>query len=466
MINGSLSTVIYPVNTLPAEILCKIFAFAVSSSLGNDITRTLLLITSVCQRWRQVAIADPRLWTNVGYFVRRFDRNEPDWLLRHFLSRALGHPIRLALSFAAAYSRVNVLPHHFFSSARQWMEADITGPSNEGWAFHPSDLPLASALDLPHLEKLSLDVRIHVGVPPRPMFQNAPRLRELSIRQPLHILQLSFPVYQLRKLTILHGSNTAACSHIISVLPKLIALEDLTLPSLIDDMSHESPTPFPMHRLETLALFGCSSIVLPHLSMPSVTSLQLSELSTYIALRSLDSLPGIVSVSLVGSRPSTFGVVLNTAMFTPVKHLTVDAFPMAPPNATQCATDLGTLLPNLESFTVRIPPSMTSASSRSVLRPFIDGIVMRANIARAAGVTAMKLTHFIADFAPLTVQPVLFPEDTRDLKHLQQTTNIQISMPNGYPARKRWRLQAGNSNEEHTEELIQEVNSKNPLVIG
>ncbi|KAF7298552.1 hypothetical protein MIND_00801900 [Mycena indigotica] len=88
-IQGHLSVTVYPVSTLPAEILCNIFASAVSSSLGGEITRALLLITSVCQRWRHVAIADPiqKLWTNTCYFVKNVDSDVPLQFDKSLLSK-------------------------------------------------------------------------------------------------------------------------------------------------------------------------------------------------------------------------------------------------------------------------------------------------------------------------------------------------------------------------------------------
>ncbi|KAF7302299.1 hypothetical protein MIND_00797400 [Mycena indigotica] len=337
-------------------------------------------------------------------------------LFECFLERAQGLPINLELSVADK-SNFHEFPYEIFSSASQWVAADLS-PFKPSVYITPGPLMFdivsfdsSWALDFPHLETLTFNVwtsdLTDLPVTPLPLFQDAYRLRELTIRSPNHLSLFSFPAHQLRKLTILDGRDRPLSSEVWEILPSLVGVEDLTLPSLEDDMelaltAHLGfESRIAMLRLSRLRLFDTSSLLLPHLFLPSLGTLQLREpLSSLDYMLVKDSVPGIVSLSLESSSITLFSNVLESPLAR-LKHLTVTAFDMDPSAARWCTTDLGNLrnLPNLESFTLRITPDSTTTIG-SILRPFIDGITMRANNTDAAGATDMKLIQFSLDFAP------------------------------------------------------------------
>ncbi|KAG8731545.1 hypothetical protein FRC10_001650, partial [Ceratobasidium sp. 414] len=104
VLNGLLNTSIarVPINTLPSEILSRIFAIAVSStpcSLVSGHRDVLLDVPLVCARWHRVAIHTRSLWAHIdvhatpsaGSSIPSFNR------LRIFTDRRRGMPIHLHL---------------------------------------------------------------------------------------------------------------------------------------------------------------------------------------------------------------------------------------------------------------------------------------------------------------------------------------------------------------------------------
>ncbi|KAF7314893.1 F-box domain-containing protein [Mycena indigotica] len=433
-LQDDLSAVVYPINTLPAEVLCHIFAAAVSSSPSIDVNRTLLQITTVCQRWRRTAIADPHLWTRISYSI---DEDQRDFLSEHFLRRARALPI--VFSIPADDLSGYKLPRCIFDSASQWEEASLSSikwPFN--WATPNSDTPNAQ-LDFPLLTKFSFDVWSKTDTDENPVFMNAPSLRELSISIHRLVLPLSFPAHQLRKLTILRPATYA---EVLALLTHQEALEELSLPALFEETVISDST-LQLPRLSTLSLVaGARTSILDHLRLPALTTLHLSDLESIVVESSIDpcirrSAATVTSLSLFTPTDYVGFRALSTSyMAHQVKHLTVTAFPMPYDEERKCSATLAdlSLLSSLESFTLVIPPPVPAPVN---IRPFLDGIAMRAAKMCPDGVQRqIKLARLVIEFAPYGIP---HEEDIRALQHLQKTFGVEISMPNGHPMRKSWR---------------------------
>ncbi|KAF7290158.1 hypothetical protein MIND_01329000 [Mycena indigotica] len=150
-IDGQLSTIVYPVHTLPAEVLCRIFLAAVLSVRPEEVNTLLLSITAVCQQWRGAAIADPHLWTQSCYYLPIPPPG--DRLFGYFLQRAKGLPIVFSVDGRGA---IYALFEFVFASCRHWSEAIFSCPNRFHFRLH-FDSPgrQEMALDLPNLSKLT-----------------------------------------------------------------------------------------------------------------------------------------------------------------------------------------------------------------------------------------------------------------------------------------------------------------------
>ncbi|KAF7302301.1 F-box domain-containing protein [Mycena indigotica] len=448
-----LSSIVYPVNTLPTEILCRIFAAAVSLSPHFAANRALIRITAVCRHWRAIAIADPRLWTQVCYLIHGTRR---DLLAENFLARIQKLPIKFSTTMRAdddddaAEDTGYILPHFVFQSAAQWEEASLTGDywpanrDNEGNSY--------PKVDLPQVTKLTLDI-LEPSHPPEYMIINAPRLHELSIRVPTGLLQrLSFPTHQLRKLTIL---LPARFNDIILILSQLVALEELSLASpLEDNPSAPSGRPFQVPQLSTLSFGGAeNAFILNHIDLPSLTTLRLSQfdehdVAFFICPCIVRSSANITSLSVAPTTYDAFGAFLMATELNSLKNLTVTLFAMTRDEERRCAVALSLPLcfPNLESLTLLVTNNadipmfphfdQESTPRPTSIRPFLDGVAMRVSNAISNDVH-MKLARFAVDFSsPFGITT----EDMHNLVYLQQSMSITVSMPNGRPlaVRKLW----------------------------
>ncbi|KAJ7724740.1 hypothetical protein DFH07DRAFT_758894, partial [Mycena maculata] len=64
MVNQMLDSVIYPVLTLPPEIISEIFLHLLAMAPDDEPhpSHAPLLVMNVCKQWRHIAIATPQLW--------------------------------------------------------------------------------------------------------------------------------------------------------------------------------------------------------------------------------------------------------------------------------------------------------------------------------------------------------------------------------------------------------------------
>ncbi|KAF7290157.1 F-box domain-containing protein [Mycena indigotica] len=263
-IQGKLSCIVYPVNTLPPEVLCHIFAAAASLSPLKEVNSVLLSITGVCQRWRDVAISEPVIWTRLCYVL---DNHDQDRLFYRFLERSNGLPITLALDPRDRLS----LPPTFFRSCSQWKEADISFPG--GFLFN--FLAPGSSLILPHLEKLTV-VKNWGSESQHSLFSNAPRLCDVSIAYPNLLLQLGFPLQQLRKLTLLEHKRILL-HDLLALLPHLHAVEDLSIGPIARFGTDITRDKLDIQSLSILSLRGKgSSLILAHTHLPHLATLSIS----------------------------------------------------------------------------------------------------------------------------------------------------------------------------------------------
>ncbi|KAJ7262931.1 hypothetical protein C8J57DRAFT_1183639, partial [Mycena rebaudengoi] len=97
-----LGAVVYPVLTVPADIIAEIFMHYVGNSLvacDYDIkTYPPLLLAGVCRAWRRIALSFPRLWASLSLqCYSESELNSCEELLRCWLPRAGGCLIDLEI---------------------------------------------------------------------------------------------------------------------------------------------------------------------------------------------------------------------------------------------------------------------------------------------------------------------------------------------------------------------------------
>ncbi|KAF7293719.1 F-box domain-containing protein [Mycena indigotica] len=422
-----LSSLVYPVNTLPAETLCQIFAAALSTGISprsrrrvTMINRPRLRITAVCRYWRSIAIADPHLWTQTYYLI---NSNNPqrDLLFENFLPRTHSLPIKFTL-IARAGSQS--LPHFVFDSVAQWKEVcliNVYWPRN--WAPNTAT---NQGIDCPQLTKLTFDATKDRASTPQDLLMNAPCLRELSTCTITDLFsRLSFPPQRLKKLTLLQPVNY---KELILLLAQLVGLEELSItmssPHGWEDRDLRwGLRPLAPVRLPCLStLLVAEGHILKFLDLPVLTTLHLLQCYTedvnLLGACILRSSANITSLFLAPINSIAYITALSS-LLSSLKHLALTLLDMNPDEALQCSANFARLdyLPNLESISF-IDNRPEVAFLCGSIRPFLEGIAMRAANALLSGAPhRMKLTRLVLDSRAPGVIPA---EDMRDLAYLQR----------------------------------------------
>ncbi|KAF9027045.1 hypothetical protein BDZ89DRAFT_1161014 [Hymenopellis radicata] len=116
-----------PIRQFPTEILTLIFAFA-CTSYEPEYHKTPLSISLVCSKWRDIAMAAPRLWTNI------YAGPEPEAraLFKYYLERCGELPISLKIDKPCIADRAPP------SNLEDSDGSDLESTPDEGALAHPS----------------------------------------------------------------------------------------------------------------------------------------------------------------------------------------------------------------------------------------------------------------------------------------------------------------------------------------
>ena len=247
--------VMAPIRRIPLEVLSGIFIFCADSSSSDSgsnfyVTQAPMQLTFVCNKWRRLAISMSQLWSSISlhggdssgrgmvYYPERSIRTD---MLSTWLLRSGSSPLTLAidalwLEHKALTSCIEILIPH----SHRWL--DVTFALDE---VHWEMLWDAKG-HLPQLERFDADC---LGEPldgldtnvPSDIFQIAPKLHTITMRNNLHPSDWLVPWGQLRcfnfNLHVHLGSPTVleACSNLNRCTIDVCSLDDT-----LDHLDHSS----------------------------------------------------------------------------------------------------------------------------------------------------------------------------------------------------------------------------------
>ncbi|KAJ7635298.1 hypothetical protein FB45DRAFT_1026184 [Roridomyces roridus] len=222
--------IVYPILSLPPETTVEIFEHCVVRRTSSSPSAAPLLLTQVCRRWRQIALATPRLWKSVT----------PEELIKMWLSRSGNLPLdHMPPAFALLGGDAFTIP---LSSITR--------------------LNFGDAL-LPLLRKISVE-NYHLeggNVLQSIVIRNAPTLQEAHIVSiPGRTLHL--PWHQLKSLTL--RSIRQRCSELQHL--NVDTTGTIAVPSTVN-----------LPRLESLEMISEDGLLLDHLTLPQLRRLALAE---------------------------------------------------------------------------------------------------------------------------------------------------------------------------------------------
>ncbi|KAJ7630176.1 hypothetical protein FB45DRAFT_1027412 [Roridomyces roridus] len=266
-----LGAIVYPVLTLPPEIMGEIFSHYVENphiGYTQDPGRGPLLLASVCRSWREICLSIHPFWSNLRIFPPRVGLDAFLSRTECWLSRAGDEPLDLEISRSASTQAVlSFLSRRSTQLRTLKLALDATLANAE------------MAGRLPLLEKLSIGTSMdhQHDWPIMTCFRDTPSLREvqLSIASPRWI---SLPWSQLLSLEL----TTTNLFNGLEVLRQTQDLRALTvyLTNRTIYTSRDDPRPLILAHLRTLNfLYSGDGLLLDHLTLPALESLQCSYLN-------------------------------------------------------------------------------------------------------------------------------------------------------------------------------------------
>jgi hypothetical protein len=82
VLKAHLDAYIYPVLTLPNEIVSEIFLHTLPSALSDHCpssTQGPLLLGQICRKWREIALFTPALWSNIALTLDNVEAHSVSW---------------------------------------------------------------------------------------------------------------------------------------------------------------------------------------------------------------------------------------------------------------------------------------------------------------------------------------------------------------------------------------------------
>ncbi|KAJ7061599.1 hypothetical protein C8F01DRAFT_1137844 [Mycena amicta] len=287
---AALGAIVYPIHTLPVEILELIFAkYLESPHIGGSRFSTApsrgpLLLASVCRAWRTFCLSLPTLWDSLDVYPRRDYRYPEEYnslliLMQSWLLRSSPRPVLLRIGTCSRQDLINEI---FFTIAAHSGRLRVLELSLQRIFKFPDDMLHGQ---LPTLERLKISTTVSSYTDTntdRPLWSGfgiAPRLREVVL-EGVFLRQIVLPWEQLAHLT-LSGVTLLGCLEILQLTPQL---ETLGADLRTDNYLFHGPLPpsaglpsLVLSRLRTLTVgFSEDGGLLEQLTLPAVKDLNIN----------------------------------------------------------------------------------------------------------------------------------------------------------------------------------------------
>ncbi|KAJ7093275.1 hypothetical protein B0H15DRAFT_905141 [Mycena belliarum] len=265
----SLAAIVYPVLTLPPEVIAEIFLHYVHGRPSGHPPR----LTRICSSWRAIAISAPGLWN-------RFVGGSATWdaqkLLRRFqmwLPRAGGLPLIDVAVTLPSFGRQDAALSSLAQYSSRWSTLELRSSQP---IYFPADSLLAP---LSSLKTLKLDVQWPAGSASAPCmtaFLDAPMLRDVCLRSGLPLTRVLLPWTQLTAIELWGQSVDEG----LAILAQTSSLERLScaLHTWPTNAPAQPPVTLPYLRL-LMVLCDGDLTPLGRLTLPALEHLEVYEIS-------------------------------------------------------------------------------------------------------------------------------------------------------------------------------------------
>ncbi|KAF7297652.1 F-box domain-containing protein [Mycena kentingensis (nom. inval.)] len=237
-----LRAVVYPILTVPSELILAVFDYVVDDSDVQMLSVPLCLarLSSVCTAWRSLVLNSPLLWAKIStLYVPRNDDFATNILhmTEAHLARSGTLPLTVDISYHGSLLPM-LLPH-----ASRWrsFECGLTDEIAE-------QLSNVAPRPLPELQLLKLAGDAQPPQTAVALFRDAPNLRHVELVN-LPVAAVALPWAQLRELTLTFGA-TSEYRNVLRLTPRLETLH--VVHEIIDPDHDEDDTPLRMAHLREL----------------------------------------------------------------------------------------------------------------------------------------------------------------------------------------------------------------------
>ncbi|KAJ7118586.1 hypothetical protein C8R43DRAFT_96126 [Mycena crocata] len=285
-VQSQLDATVYPVLTLPIEIVSEIFIHCIPPGDAKVLlAEAPWVLLKVCRAWREIALSTPRLWNTLNIQAATFARRVYWWpsLAVDWLSRARSNPLSLTLRHPPIEDETDTVFQPDYAFLRQIasrlecltvlgmeQEVEINMPDSN-LDYTPGSFPLLKRLVFGPWDPESSIYDCWFA-----FFLDAPQLRELVILAEVRVSRVLLPWHQLTKFT---GSNfeLEECLEVLRLAPEL---EECTF-AVQFGCDAPSSCSLTHLRLQSLTLLpdregDCWGYILQYLTLPSLNSLQIS----------------------------------------------------------------------------------------------------------------------------------------------------------------------------------------------
>lgn len=264
-----------PIRRIPEDVLSEIFMLCpepppATSFLKN---KAPFLLTQVCSRWRAVALSTQALWSSM-IFDSEFGASPG--LLQLWLLCSGGHPLDLDLSSLpsatkSAHNRRTAIIETLIEHQNRWQ--------NVALFIRQSEFKMLEGVpgSFPSLRNIALmsDGSGEVKSTPLCIFENAPKLTEVTFLIPTDPRLFSLPWSQLKTYIMLHRSPAVClqslqqCSNVITCRIHCTAAENDNVELSVNQQELPNLRSFRFRNTNNIAP------ILDHLITPSLTFLKI-----------------------------------------------------------------------------------------------------------------------------------------------------------------------------------------------
>ncbi|KAJ8095168.1 hypothetical protein PM082_010390 [Marasmius tenuissimus] len=275
-----------PIYRLPTETLTDIFVYACE---GNKLTSSsppaVILLSTICGRWRNVALTTPRLWSflaiDLGSWKGKADHLVSSTML--FMERSKACPLDITIIFPADENGTNEWIARVFDAmshrCARWrsvsfsLPTHITLPNNLFLEVRGQALPLLQSLQIRQIPDSKTDGPVANPDIFNGVFDVSTSLRTLDVETSF-VSDIRLPHHQITRLTIFRQWS-AKCLAFLRLFQRL---QELHLHHIV--VNAEDSEHLVSNTIETLWLSLKSQTdhdtLMKHMTLPGLTSLTFS----------------------------------------------------------------------------------------------------------------------------------------------------------------------------------------------